>query len=117
MKFKLLKDDEKYSWTAHVFMKMQQYGISPSRIKRIIRYPKRTEKGIAPNTIAVMQPAGTKKYQEIWVMYKLAKRAGVKTGGPKHKQLKIITTWRYPGKSPEREPIPEDIIEEVKKLL
>jgi len=49
-----------------------------------------------------MQPAGTKRYQEIWVMYAL-----------KGKRLRIITTWRYPGKSPEREPIPEDIIEEL----
>ncbi len=106
MRTKLPKDDERYSWTSHVFMKMMQYGISESRIKRIIRHPKRTEEGIVPETVAVMQPAGTKRYQEIWVMYVL-----------KGKKLRIITTWRYPGKSSERDPIPADVIEEVRKLL
>lgn len=86
MKTKLPKDDERYSWTSHVFMKMMQYGISESRIKRIIRYPSRIEEGIVSETVAVMQPAGTKRYQEIWVMYAL-----------KGKKLRIITTWRYPG--------------------
>lgn len=117
MKTKLPKDDERYSWTSHVFMKMMQYGISESHIKRIIRYPKRFEEGIVPGTVAVMQPAGSKRYQEIWVMYKLAKRASAKSQIPNSKQLKIITTWRYPGKSPERDPIPADVIEEVRKLL
>ncbi len=104
--FKLPKDDERYSWTYHVTQKMRQYGISESRIKRIIRYPKRTEEGIAENTVAVMQPAGTTRYQEIWVMYAV-----------KGKKLRIITTWRYPGKSPERNPIPENVINEVRNLL
>lgn len=85
---------------------MMFYGISEGRIKRIIRFPKRLEEGVVPNTIAVMQPAGTKRYQEIWVMYKISK--------PK---LRIITTWRYPGKSTERDPIPKDVIEEVRRLL
>lgn len=106
MRARLPKDDERCSWTSHVFMKMMQYGISESRIKRIIRYPKRIEEGIVPETVAVMQPAGTKRYQEIWVMYVL-----------KNRKFRIITTWRYPGKSPERDPIPEDVIEEVRKLL
>lgn len=92
---------------------MLQYGISESRIKRIIRYPKRTEEGIALNTVAVMQPADTKKHQEIWAMYQLEKPKG-KLGKPR---IKIITTWRYPGKSPERDPVPEEVIIEVKKLL
>jgi hypothetical protein len=112
------KDDAKYSWTHHVFGKMRFYGISASRIKRIIRFPKRTEEGIVPGTVAVMQPAGTKRYQEIWVMYKLAKQA---TYNKKHitnnQKIKIITAWRYPGKSPARDPVPKEIIEEVRKLL
>ncbi len=104
-------------------MKMRQYGISESRIKRIIRYPQRTEEGIAPDTVAVMQPAGTKRYQEIWVMYSLAKRVNSKPRSRinslrgRQKQIRIITTWRYPGKSPERNPIPQEVIEEVRKLL
>ena len=104
--FKAPKDDQRYSWTRHAFMKMRYYGISEGRIKRIIRYPKRIEEGIASNTIAVMQPTGTKRYQEIWVMYKLHKS-----------KIRIITAWRYPGKSPERDPIPVEIIKEVRRLL
>jgi hypothetical protein len=104
--FKPPADDKKYSWTAHAYHKMRFYGIGEGRVKRIIRFPKRLEEGVVPNTIAVMQPAGTKRYQEIWVMYKVQK--------PK---LKIITAWRYPGKSPERDPIPKEVIEEVRKLL
>ncbi|HXF44324.1 MAG TPA: hypothetical protein VNK70_02585 [Candidatus Paceibacterota bacterium] len=116
---KKLKNDARYSWTAHSFMKMQYYGISEGRVKRIIRFPKRTEEGIVPDTVAVMQPAGTKRYQEIWVMYKLAKRANSKpqVPNPKQKTIKVITAWRYPGKSPERNPVPKEIIEEVRALL
>jgi len=118
--FKAPKDNDKYVWTHHVFEKMKYYGISESRIKRIIRYPKRTEEGIVSNTAAVMQPAGTKRYQEIWVMYKLAPgRANPKSEilNPKQKKIKIITAWRYPGKSPERDPVPREIINEIQSLL
>ncbi|MDI6820819.1 MAG: DUF4258 domain-containing protein [Patescibacteria group bacterium] len=104
--FKPPKNDAKYSWTHHIYDKMRCYGISESRIKRIIRFPKRIEEGIALDTIAVMQPAGTKRYQEIWVMYKLF-----------GKKIKIITAWRYPGKSSERNPVPTEIINEIRKLL
>lgn len=119
--------NDKYEWTMHVRRKMQHYGISESRVKRIIRFPKRTEEGIVPNTIAVMQPASVKTTagkpawnREIWVMYKLAKRRV----NPKHeirnqkqKALKIITAWRYPGKSPERDPIPKEVLTEIQSLL
>ncbi len=102
-----------------MFHKMMQYGISESRIKRIIRFPKRTEEGVATETVAVMQPAGTKRYQEIWVMYKLA--SGRATNDKKletnNKRIRVITAWRYPGVSPERDPVPKDVIEEVRKLL
>lgn len=117
------KEDSKYSWTNHVFQKMQHYGISESRIKRIIRFPKRYEEGIAPQTVAAMQPAGTKRYQEIWVMYKLTGNRKLKIKGlgsekfGSEKKIKVITAWRYPGKSPERDPVPEEIIKEVQTLL
>ena len=107
MKFKFPKNDEKYHWTNHVGRKMMFYGLSADRIKRVIRNPKRSEKGIAPNTIAVMQPAGTKQRPyEIWSMY-----------ATRGKKKIIITAWRYPGISPIREtiPIPADILEELKK--
>lgn len=73
-----------------------------------MRNPKRSEKGVALDTIAVMQPAGThNRPYEVWVMY---------AQKPSNKKL-IITAWRYPGVSPVRDeiPIPPDIIEELKR--
>lgn len=107
------REDAKYTWTSHVVGKMRFYGISEGRIRRIIRFPKRIEEGVADNTVAVMQPAGSKRYQELWVMYKV-QRPRLKTEKPK---IKVITAWRYPGKSPERDPVPEEVIQEVKRLL
>lgn len=98
--------NDKYVWTNHALMKIRYYGLSENRIKRIIRFPKRIEEGIVEHTIAAMQPAGAKRYQEIWTMYRLM-----------GKKIKIITAWRYPGKSPERDPIPQEIIREVQSLL
>ncbi len=100
---------------------MKYYGVSESRVKRIIRFPSRYEEGIVPDTVAVMQPAGTKKYSEIWVMYKLVdyrQRANSKSKILNSKQqLKIITVWRYPGVSPKRDPIPKEVLEEIKELI
>ena len=115
----MIHSNDKYLWTNHSIMKMRYYGLSENRIKRIIRFPKRIEEGIAPNTVAAMQPADSKKkYQEIWTMYQLVKRA---TNNKKLKtnntQIKIITAWRYPGKSPARNPIPIEIIREIQQLL
>jgi len=117
MQFQFPKNDVRYYWTNHVKRKMVFYGISSSRIKIILRNPKRSEKGIALNTIAVMQPRKTTsrlqskptRHEEIWVMYqKQSQKLGRKI---------IITAWRYPGVSPVREqiPIPHDIIEELKR--
>lgn len=105
-------------------------------MKRVLRNPKRSEKGIAPKTIAVMQPAGTpKRPSEIWVMYAISKKShipGETSGKSRSNNSKpldrlgaigreadrkiIITTWRYPGISPirERVPIPNDILEELR---
>jgi hypothetical protein len=120
--------NDKYVWTAHSRIKMRQYGLSESRVKRVIRFPTRYEEGIVPNTVAVMQPAGTQRYSEIWVMYKLvgggqpviSKRQKIKPTGNKHttpKKIRIITAWRYPGLSPKRDPIPQEILDEIASLL
>ena len=108
--FKVPKDDKKYSWTWHVIDKMKYYKISPSRVKRVIRHPDRTEEGIVSDTVASMKIAKTKKRQEIWAMYIPAQKNG-------EKKIKIITAWRYPGESPKRDPVPKNILEEVKELL
>jgi hypothetical protein len=107
MLLKAPKNDAKYHWTNHVVMKMAYYGLSESRVKRVLRAPVRSELGVAENTIAVMQPVGTKKRPaEIWVMYQ--KRGAKKV---------IITAWRYPGVSPIRDqiPIPQDILAELRE--
>lgn len=95
-----------YTWTNHSKMKMDQYRLVESRIKRVINYPERIEEGIAEGTIAVMKKNDTsKKPSEIWVMYKIIKNK------QKGKGFKIISAWRYPGISPEGRPeIPEDTL-------
>ena len=101
MKLKLPKDDERISWTKHVKGKMKFYGLSEGRLRRLLSNPKRKETGIVPETIAIMQPAGSKKHPtEIWLMYQ---KRGAK--------LRLISAWRYPAISPTNQPppIPEDI--------
>ena len=107
-------------WTHHARAKMAFYKLSEQRVRRVINTPKRTEEGIAPKTIAVMQPVSvtyrhvtetvpsgaqrsrgtplssgkfSKKReetwnQEIWVMFQ-----------DKNSQRKIISAWRYPGRT------------------
>jgi len=122
MQWKFPKDDKKYSWTRHVVGKMQYYRISESIVKRIIKSPKRMEKGIAEGTVACMISKRSKRKaeprtgmrsrpstgEELWVMYQ-----------PKGARKHIITAWRYPGTSPVRDvlPIPEDILEEIKNII
>lgn len=125
MNFKFPKNDALYHWTNHVMGKMVFYGLSPDRIKRVIRSPKRSERGVVPDTIAVMQPAGNGRgHYEVWVMYAAAKprvqgakfKAQNQTQKITNRKI-IITAWRYPGTSPVREavPIPQNILEELKK--
>ncbi|MBL7141811.1 hypothetical protein ISS21_01800 [Patescibacteria group bacterium] len=93
------KNDARIIWTKHLVSKMRQYGLSETRLRRLLENHQRQEPGIAPGTIAIMQSAGSKKHPtEIWLMYQ---NVGQKK--------RIITAWRYPGVSPKREvPIPED---------
>ena len=105
---KIPKNTDKFSWTKHSIEKMKYYGLSEQRVKRVLRYPDRTEEGIAPVTIAMMQKSGAKKRpHEIWTMYTFLKSG---------KKL-IISAWRYPGISPKGEeiPIPDEMKEEVEK--
>ena len=118
--FKIPKNDNKYYWTNHVIRKMAFYGLTPDRVKRVIRTPKRVEEGIAEDTIGVMQPStNIKKPTEVWVMYQKAgsKQQVVSSKGYKpQSKLIIISAWRYPGISPvgKQIPIPQDILEELK---
>ncbi len=111
-RIKNVKGSDKYYWTKHSLYKMRHYGLSGQRIKRIIRYPARIEEAIVPNLIAVMSPygrslEGRQPYKgEIWTMYQISK-----------KQIKVITAWRYPGKSPARNPIPQEILDEIRNVI
>lgn len=128
MLYKKPKNDHKYTWTNHVVGKMAYYGISESLVKRVVRFPKRMEVGIAPSTTACMQPTGSKKRPaEVWVMWKEVQNAKIKNQNDNLKlknggvlnvpKKKIITTWRYPGVSPVGEPvpIPDDIMAEISR--
>lgn len=109
MRFRKPQNTDKMSWTKHSIEKMQFYGLSENRLKRVLRNPDRKEEGIAPETLAVMQQTGSKKHPtEIWIMYQIIKS-----------KVKIISAWRYPGISPigKKIPIPEDILEELEKSL
>ena len=114
MELKLPRNTDKFEWTMHVVSKMKQYNLSENRVKRVINNPKRTEEGIAPGTIAVMQPNSSKHSYEFWAMYQVIKS---KIKSQKSK-IRIITAWKYPGKSPVRGPIPipPDILEELSKI-
>ncbi len=105
--FKIPKDDHKFRWTSHVIRKLQYYGLTPSRVLRVIRAPERVENGVAEGTLAAMQTAGTKaRPWEVWTMWK-----------EEQKRKVIITAWRYPGVSRVREqvPIPPDILVELER--
>jgi hypothetical protein len=120
MLLKLPESEEKVFWTKHSREKMREYRFSEKRVLRILRKPDRREEGIAPGTIANMQITGTKKHPtEAWMMYQVLKKppkqSKLATG--QAKQIKIISAWRYPGRTPagERPIIPEDTLEELLK--
>jgi hypothetical protein len=156
MDFKPPKNSDKYQWTRHAVFKLRQYGLSSQRITRVIRAPKRIEKGIVKNTIAVMQPSSVHKKngketwsQEIWAMYQLRKGGAISKSqfpiskqnlnsksqikprtqllkkinilnsrflihNSANRQIRIISAWRYPGVSPKNNPIPEEILDEIR---
>lgn len=64
MMLKTPKNTERFEWTIHSASKMKQYGLSESRVKRVINNPRRKEVGIAPGTVAVMQPNSSKHAYE-----------------------------------------------------
>lgn len=86
-----------FYWTMHSKNKMQFYHLSEQRVRRVINLPYRIEEGIAPNTLAYMQPVSIKTKNkkkiwssEIWVMIQEIKKH-------QSKIVKIISAWRYPG--------------------
>lgn len=104
------QNTEKIVWTSHAKIKMRYYGLSEKRVLKILRKPDRREEGIVLKTIASMQISGTKKHPtEVWMMYQIKKS----------KMIRIISAWRYPGRTPEnaRPMIPDDIVKELNQLI
>lgn len=115
---KFSKEAEKIVWTSHSKIKMRYYGLSEKRVLKIFRKPERKEEGIAPKTVAAMQVTGTKKRPtELWMMYQQI-TLNLKHKNQKQKKIRIISAWRYPGRTPEnaRPVIPDDIVEELNHL-
>jgi hypothetical protein len=88
-----IKKPIQLQWTLHARAKMNHYRLTPSRVRHVLHSPKRVEEGVAPKTVAMMQPVSIKVIgkkeswtQEIWVMFQDA--ADVR---------KVISAWRYPG--------------------
>jgi hypothetical protein len=88
-----LKKSTQLQWTLHARAKMNHYRLTPSRVRHVLHTPKRVEVGVAPKTVAMMQPVSMKIVgkkeswtQEIWVMIQDAKQG-----------RKVISAWRYPG--------------------
>lgn len=82
---------------------MRFYKLSEQRILRVLHSPSRIEEGIAPKTIAMMQSAGSGKHPyEIWTMIQETKI-----------KRKIISAWKYPGKTKRGDPLPEEILREL----
>ena len=97
----ILPKPKVWHWTAHAYSKMRYYGLSESRVRRIINSPKRTEEGVAPKTVAMMQTAGSAKHPyELWAMIQ---------NNPKSR--KVISAWRYPGVTKPRSEITQSEIE------
>lgn len=112
---------------------MRFYRISEQRVRRVVNSPKRIEEGIAPKTVAMMQPIsvmhtteivpseaeqsrGTQLYcgksrnshketwnQELWVMIQ-----------DKGSIRKVISAWRYPGMTKPGTSLPEEILREIR---
>ncbi len=97
-------------WTSHAKAKMIHYRLSPARVRRVLHSPKRTEEGIAPRTVAVMQPASMKKAnmwtQEIWVMFQDSPR-----------ERTVISAWRYPGVTKPRGEIQSFMKKEYREFM
>lgn len=104
-----------YIFTSHALSKMRHYRMSESVVRKIIRHPDRVEEGVVEDFIASMKETGSKSYPEAWVMYKPINE--VDNHGISRSSLKILTAWKYPGKSKERNIIPDEVLREVRSII
>ncbi len=112
-----ISKSKQISWTHHAQAKMAFYRLSEQRIMRVIHSPKRIEEGVAPKTVAMMQPTAVRSAVPSEISrYDAKSSRGTSSsfasgGKPKEvwsqeiwvmvqdlgKQRKIISAWRYPG--------------------
>lgn len=103
----VLKKPKIVYWTKHSRDKMRFYGLPEARLRRVIHSPQRIEEGIAPDTVAMMQSAGSAKHPyEIWLMIQDEKS-----------RRKVISAWRYPGKTKPGQSLPAEILRELRSFL
>ena len=94
-------------FTSHGKAKMRFYGLSEQRIRRVLHTPSRTEQGIAPGTIAIMQSVSAPKHPyEVWIMIE-----------DTNSRRKLISAWKYPGITKPGEPLPPEIIREMRESV
>lgn len=122
-----------HHFTNHALFKMAFYGLSEGRVRRVIKSATRVEEGIAPDTVAMMQPSSIKTKQgvktwsqEIWVMVATGENARRQVNNNKtqqknlptnKKRLIIISAWRYPGMSKSRIGLPQAVLDEINEAL
>ncbi len=93
-------------WTSHAKAKMRFYKLSPPRVRHVLHAPKRIEEGVAPKTVAMMQPGSVKTMgqketwsQEIWVMIQDSPN-----------ERRVISARRYPGVTKPRSEIAKSFL-------
>ncbi|MDP2598783.1 MAG: hypothetical protein Q8P49_03060 [Candidatus Liptonbacteria bacterium] len=128
-------------WTFHARAKMRFYRLSEQRVKNVLHSPKRVEDGVAPKTVAMMQPvlvktiavltktvpakAGTPSHsaqsrnnvgrQETWTqeIWVMIENKRHETRGKRQEVTKIISAWRYPGMTKPRSEITQKLMKQA----
>ena len=92
----ILKFAKEISWTKHAQAKMRFYGSIRTKSASGFEFAEKNRGGIAPNTVAMMQPASIKTKdgkqiwsQEIWVMVQEKQKAKGKSKMTMKKKIEI----------------------------
>ncbi len=114
----ILPSYSSYYWTQHAKAKMAYYKLSENRVRRVIKSPLRIEEGVAPDTIAYMQPVSykTRNGQKIWSQELWVMIAQDNKKDAKHK-IRVISAWRYPGMTKPQAALPKAILDEISQAL
>ena len=142
-----LPRSKKLHWTYHARAKMAFYRLSEQRVRRVLNSPKRIEEGIAPKTMAMMQPVSL-TYRSVSETVpspfgKLRVNSAERSRGTplqseklrnkreetwNHEiwvmiqddknRRKVISAWRYPGRTkPRSEAAKEAIVSAYKEYM